>query len=441
MKIAIIGTGYVGLVTGACFASKGHEVICVDVIEDKIKKINRGQSPIFEEGLDDMLSDLVSRNKLYATLNLEHAILKSDLVFICVGTPSKEEAKYDYTYLEQATKDVGLVLKDSDKYKVVVIKSTCTPGTTNDHLKPILEQTSGRKCGKDFGLGFNPEFLREGVAVYDFLNPDRIVIGGIDKKSISMIEAVFTDFNAPILKVDPTTAEMIKIASNSFLAMKISFINEMANIAEKIDCDIKDVAKGIGMDSRISPKFLGAGLGWGGSCFLKDISALYQLSKEISVPSKLLESTIQVNKLQPLRSIELLERALSDHSVKGKKIAILGLAFKPNTDDMREAVSIPIIHELLHKGAEVHAHDPVAIENAKLIFDSSNFYLHEGPEQTLSGAHGCIIVTEWRIYSKLSPRDFINKMKTPIVIDGRRMFNPKKMRSKGINYYGIGLGK
>ncbi len=441
MKISVVGTGYVGLVTGACFASKGHDVICVDVIEDKVKKINRGQSPIFEEGLDDMLHDLVPRKKLRATLNLKEAVLESELIFICVGTPSKEEAQYDYSYLEQATKDVGLALKEADKYKVVVIKSTCTPRTTVDLLKPILQKTSGKKCGKDFGLGFNPEFLREGVAVYDFMNPDRIVIGGINQKAIDLIELAFKDFSAPILNVDPTTAEMIKIASNSFLAMKISFINEMANMVEKIGCDIIDVARGIGMDSRISPKFLGAGLGWGGSCFPKDVSALYQLSKEVGVPSQVLDATISVNKLQPLRSIELLEAALDDKMVKDKKIAVLGLSFKPNTDDMREAVSIPIITSLLSKGAKVHAHDPVAMENAKVIFNSPNLFLEEDPIQALKDADGCIIVTEWRIYGQLSPKTFVGVMKTPIVIDGRRMFDPKKMRNKGVKYSGIGLGK
>lgn len=441
MKIAVIGTGYVGLVAGACFASKAHDVICVDVIKEKVDKINRGISPIFEEGLEDMLHDLVPRKKLRATLNLKKAVLESELIFISVGTPSKDEAKFDYTYLEQATKDVGLALKEADDYKVVVIKSTCIPGTTINLLKPILEQMSGKKCGKDFGLGFSPEFLREGVAVYDFMNPDRIVIGGVDDKSIEMIESVFINFNSPIMNTDPTTAEMIKITSNSFLAMKISFINEMANIAEKIGSDIKDIAKGIGMDSRISPKFLGAGLGWGGSCFPKDVSALCQQTKEVGVPSLMLESTIAVNKKQPLRSIELLEEALEDNTVKGKKIAVLGLAFKPNTDDMREAVSIPIINSLLDKGAKVHAHDPAAMKNAKEIFDSPNLFLEEDPIQALSDAEGCILVTEWRIYGQLSPKTFKGAMKTPILIDGRRLFDSKKMRTRGIKYFGIGLGK
>ncbi len=441
MKIAIIGTGYVGLVTGACFASKGHDVICVDVIEEKVSKINEGIAPIYEEGLDELLKELVPKKKLKATLNAKDAVMLSELIIICVGTPSKDEAIFDYTYLEEATKNVGLALKESDDYKVVVIKSTCSPGTTLNLIKPILEETSGKESGEDFGLGFNPEFLREGVAVEDFLNPDRIVIGGIDERSIKSIRTVFEDFDSPILEVDPTTAEMIKITSNSFLAMKISFINEIANITEKIGSDIQDVAKGMGLDHRISDKFLRAGLGWGGSCFPKDISALYHQSKEVGVPSKLLESTIAANKKQPLRAVEILKSALEDRSFEGKKIVILGLAFKPDTDDMRDAVSIPIINHLLDKDAIIYATDPIAIENAKGYLDHSNLHFVKDPAEALEDADACILVTEWKKFALLTPKIFAESMKTPILIDGRRFFDPAKMRAEGVIYYGIGLGK
>ena len=441
MKLAIIGTGYVGLVTGACFASKGYDVICVDIVADKVRTINEGKSPIFEKGLDEMLKDLVSKKKLQATLDIKNAVTESDLIFICVGTPTTADGQFNYSYLKQAAKQIGSILKETNEYKVIIIKSTCTPGTTSNVILPILEEASGKKVGEGFGLGFNPEFLREGVAVEDFFNPDRIVIGGEDTKSIDKIRSVYEDFNSLILEVDPTTAEMIKIASNSFLAMKISFINEMANIAEKIGSDIKNIATGIGLDHRISDKFLRAGLGWGGSCFPKDVRALYQQSKELGVPSKLIDATIQVNKKQPLRSVEMLEEELKGSSLKGKKIVILGLAFKPDTDDMREAVSIPIINGLLEKKAIVHVHDPAALENAKIIFDNKNFHYELNPVNALTNADGCILVTEWKEYARITPEEFVSLMKTPIVIDGRRFYDPKKMREAGVRYLGIGLGK
>lgn len=296
MKIAMIGTGYVGLVTGTCFASKGHNVICVDVIEDKIKKINEGIAPIFEEGLDEMLQTMVSKGSIKATLNMSEAIAESELIYICVGTPTREDGAYDYTFLKDATQKIGEELSKTDQYKVIAVKSTCSPGTTVNLVKPILEETSQKIAGKDFGLGMNPEFLREGVAIRDFLEPDRIVIGGIDKKSQEMIGKSYKDLDSPILYVDPTSAEMIKIAANSFLAMKISFINELANISEKIGTDIIDIAKGIGMDDRISDKFLRAGLGYGGSCITGDDFILLGNSTPEIATSKELYEKFQFNK-------------------------------------------------------------------------------------------------------------------------------------------------
>ncbi len=441
MKIAIIGTGYVGLVTGTCFASKGHNIICVDVIEDKINKINKGNAPIFEEGLDEMLQTMVSKGNLKATLNMSEAIAVSELIYICVGTPTREDGAYDYTFLKDAAQKIGEELEKTNQYKVIAVKSTCSPGTTLNLVKPILEETSHKIAGKDFGLGMNPEFLREGVAIRDFLEPDRIVIGGIDKMSQEIIGKSYKGLDSPILYVDPTSAEMIKIASNSFLAMKISFINEIANIAEKIGTDIIDIAKGIGMDDRISDKFLRAGLGYGGSCFRKDIRALYHQSVEMNVPSDLLKATMQVNEAQPFRAAEILTEEMEDRSLEDKKIAILGIAFKPETDDVREAVSITLINHLLDKGAKVFATDPKAIDNVKEIISHENLTLSNKIEDILIGADACILVTEWKEYLELTPELFRKYMKNPLIIDGRRALDYEKFREKGIIFRSIGLGK
>ena len=441
MNIAVIGTGYVGLVTGTCFASKGHDVICVDVIEEKILKINQGIAPIYEEGLDEMLKTVVSEKKLKATLSMSDAITNSELIYICVGTPSKEDGTYDYVYLRDASQKIGEELKEIDDYKVVVVKSTCSPGTTMNLVKPILEETSQKNAGKDFGLGMNPEFLREGVAIGDFLNPDRIVIGGIDEQSQRIVAKSYHGFESPFLYVDTTTAEMIKIASNSFLAMKISFINEIANIAEKIGSDIEEIAQGVGMDDRISSRFLRAGLGYGGSCFTKDIRALHRQSVEMGVPSDLLKATMKVNEAQPLRAAEILIEEMDDRSLENKKIGILGLAFKPDTDDVREAVSITLIDYLLNRGAKVFATDPIALENFKEIISHKNLTLTSKVEDVLTDSDACILVTEWKEFLDLSPELFKKLMKTPLVVDGRRSLDSEKFKDKGVNFKSIGLGK
>ena len=280
MKIAIIGTGYGGLVTGTCFAKKGHDVTCVDVIQEKVDMINQAIPPIYEEGLEELLKQVVEEGKLKATLNFKEAIQMSEIIFICVGTPSFSNGLLDDKYVRSAATSIAQAFEEGQEYKVVVVKSTCNPGTTTDIVKPILEKNSKLTFGKDFGVGMNPEFLREGVALKDFLAPDRIVIGGNDERSQQLIAKTYEGFEAPILQVDSTTAEIIKLASNSFLAMKISFINEIANIAEKIGSDVSSIAQGVGMDERISNKFLRAGLGYGGSCFPKDDSALNQKSKD-----------------------------------------------------------------------------------------------------------------------------------------------------------------
>ncbi|MHA1866525.1 UDP-glucose 6-dehydrogenase [Candidatus Pacearchaeota archaeon] len=441
MNIAVIGTGYVGLVTGTCFASRGHKVTCVDVIPEKVEKINKGIPPIYEKDLDRMLKEVVEKGNLKATLNLSEAVAKSEIIYICVGTPSLPDGSMDYIYVKEAAKGIARELTEADEFKVIVVKSTCVPGTTDEIGKTIIEKESGKKLNVDFGLGMNPEFLREGVAINDFLYPDRIVIGGSNRETQNIIAKCYDEFNAPILFTDNTAAEMIKYASNSFLAMKISFINEMANLAEKFGIDIKDVAKGVGMDHRISGKFLRAGAGFGGSCFPKDVSALYVRSKELDQPSMLLEATLAVNKKQPLRLIDLLKKGLESEDIKGKTIGLLGLAFKPDTDDMREAPSLILINKLLEEGVTIKATDPVALENAKKEIAHEKLIYCENMEDAVKETDAVILITEWKEFRDLSAEFFIQKMKNPVVIDGRRAFDYKEFREKGVKILAIGLGK
>jgi len=322
-----------------------------------------------------------------------------------------------------------------------VVKSTVIPGTTENIVKPILEESSGKRCGTDFGLCMNPEFLREGSALHDTFNPDRIVIGEYDKKSGDILEALYREFYAekmpPIIRTTPVNAELIKYANNAFLATKISFINTIANICDRIPgADVTVVAKGIGLDKRIGPLFLNAGLGYGGSCLPKDLRALIQYSKNLGYEPKLLEAVESVNNSQPQRAIELCKKLLGE--LRGKRVAILGLAFKPNTDDIREAPSITIIRQLLKEGARVVAYDPVAIPNAKAIFKDDIEYASSAIE-CLKNADCCILVTEWEEFKKLKPEDFIQNMRTPILLDGRRLFDPEEF-SRKIRFMAIGLG-
>ena len=440
MNIGIIGTGYVGLVTGVCFASKGHKVLCADVIPEKIELINKGKSPIFEEGLEDLLQEVLKNQLLEATTDVDYVIENSDVVFICVGTPSLADGSMNYEYVEEASRNIGRVLKKQQKFKVVIVKSTCIPGTTSNHVGPIIEETSGMKVRFGFGLGMNPEFLREGVAVNDFLYPDRVVIGVSDDNTKDIMMKCYDGFIAPFVLVDPTSAEMIKYAANTFLATKISFFNEMANLAEKFGADISVVTEAVGMDHRISEKFMNAGIGWGGSCFPKDIRALVHKSKEFGISSKLLQAAYDINEAQPFEAVRLLKEELGDEKLKGKRIAVLGLAFKPNTDDMREAPSIPIINLLLKEGANVLATDPIALEEAKHLLHHKNLEFVITAEDAITDSDACILVTEWSDYRHLRAEFFKEKMKNPIVIDGRRAFDYKKMRERGIRYRGIGLG-
>ncbi|MDP7282070.1 MAG: UDP-glucose/GDP-mannose dehydrogenase family protein [Candidatus Undinarchaeales archaeon] len=427
MKIAVIGTGYVGLITGVGLASKGHQVSCVDVIEKKVDQINKGIPPIYEEDLEEMLKDVLKKGKFNATLDAKQAILDSDVTFICVGTPSKDDGSIDLSYVETAAKSIGEALKEKDGYSVVIMKSTVLPGTTEKVLIPALEKESGKKAGEDFGVCMTPEFLREGKAIEDFLNPDRVIVGQVNDKAGNVAKRLHETKDRPFLRTNLRTAEMIKYASNAFLATKISFINEIGNICKELDINTIQVARGMGMDHRISPHFLRPGAGFGGSCFPKDVEALIHQSKdELKYNPEIIQSAMSLNEKQPLRLVELAERKIGE--LKGKTVAILGLAFKSGTDDMRESRAVPVINALLEKGVTIHAYDPKASENAKKIFGDKISY-EASINDALKDADFCMIVTEWSEFKNI---DF-SAMKEKIVFDGRNILESRD----GIDYNGL----
>lgn len=433
VRIGVIGTGYVGLVTGASFANIGFEVMCLDVVEKKVNMINQAIPPIFENGLQDLLTDVVKERKLLtATLNRRETLERSDVIFIALPTPSSADGSIDLTYIKSEVEELGKELRTMDGYKTFVVKSTVIPGTTKNVVLPLLEKYSGKKAGIDFGLAMNPEFLMEGLAISNFQKPDRVVIGAIDDRSFNEVKKLYLSFNCEIQQTTTSGAEMIKYAANSFLATKISYINEIANICEELGIDVSEVAYGLGLDERISPKFLRAGLGFGGSCFPKDVKALYALSKDLNRTSKILSAVLGINELQPMRAIQLLEGLMD---IKGKRVALLGLAFKPDTDDMREAPSIVIANELLSKGAVVVAYDPIAKDTAMAVLP--NITHSNSAEEALKDADAVIVVTEWKEFNNLSSKDFAI-MRGNNIIDGRRVLDWKELINNGFNVKVIG---
>jgi UDPglucose 6-dehydrogenase len=441
-KISIIGVGYVGLCTAVGLASKGYSVVACDIDAEKISKINQGVPPFFEPGLQEKLSESIKNGNLKGLVNdTDRAIAETDFTYVAVGTPSKEDGSIDLKYIESAAANIGKALKQKNSYHITIIKSTVVPGTTLDVVKPILERESGKICGKDFGLCMNPEFLRQGSAFEDTLNADRVVIGSYDQQAGDKLEELYRDFYSthlpPIIRTGLSTAELIKYASNAMLATKISFINTIANICEKIPgADVKDVALAMGLDKRIGPLFLDAGLGYGGSCFPKDVKALIACSRASGYVPELLDSVEHVNRAQPLKAVAFAKQMLG--WLKEKRFAVLGLAFKPDTDDMREARVIPIIRALQAQGANITAYDPVATNTAKAIFKDTIKYAASAKE-CLKGADCAIIVTEWPEFKTLTPQDFISLMNQPILIDGRRIYNPNDFGKK-IRFAAIGLG-
>ena len=427
MRISVVGNGYVGLATAVGLAGNGNQVVCIDNNPGKVELINQGKAPIYENGLDDLITSCVVKLRTLRASADYNDIAATDITFLCVGTYSSSCGGTDFTQIAQAAEETGKVIAKKNGYHVVAVKSTVAPGTTERVIIPLLERASGKKIGKDIGVAVNPEFLEEGKAVDCFLNPDRIVIGEYDNKSGDTVELLYRDFTAPIIRTTMATAEMIKYASNAFLAAKISFANEIGNICKKMGIDFYDVAQAIGHDPRIGRKFLNAGAGFGGSCLPKDIEALIDSAGKSGYEANLLQSILELNREQPSRLVDTAEGVIG--SLKGKTVAVLGLAFKPNTDDMRDAPSIRVIVSLLEKGASVRAYDPLAMDNARQVLPQSITYC-ENAAQALETADCVLIVTEWDEFK----RDSLYNGK--VVIDGRRVLDPR--RAKDIcDYHGI----
>ncbi len=416
MKISIMGTGYVGLCTGIGFAVKGKDVICVDIDRGKVERINRGESPMYEPGLDRNLRAALKGGRLKATTDIRGAITNSKVTFISVGTPSRDDGSIDLKYIEQASRDIGSALRGKQEWHVVVVKSTVVPGTTEGLVRKTLEGSSGKKAGRGFGLCMNPEFLREGRALEDFLNPDRIVIGELDRKSGDAVAGLYRGFRSPVMRTGIKTAEMIKYASNALLATKISFINETGNICKKLGIDTYEVARGMGMDRRISGHFLNAGLGYGGSCFPKDVAAIAAKGRELGCGTRLLDSVKAVNDKQPEVFLRLLEEKAGP--VQGRAVAVLGLAFKPDSDDIRESRSIPLIRALKGRGARVVAYDPKAMGNMKGVFPDIEYAQSAG--EAIGKGEIVLIATGWEEFR--DPGLYGSKT----VIDGRNIFKDGK---------------
>ncbi|WNF22238.1 UDP-glucose/GDP-mannose dehydrogenase family protein [Mesobacillus jeotgali] len=430
MKVAVLGTGYVGLSTGVCLAEIGHEVVCIDVDERKIDLLKEGKSPIYEPRLEELLIKNSTEGRLAFTTFHQQGLREADIIIIAVGTPQSDDGRADLSYLEQAAKDLAEhIVRDC----VVVVKSTVPVGT-NEYVKQLL--LGQLKSNVEIKMVSNPEFLRQGSAIEDTLKADRIIIGSDDVSASEKIQEMYRPLNVPFLLTDVRSAEIIKYASNAFLATKISFINAIANLCEAAGADVEDVAKGMGFDKRVGSAFLNAGIGYGGSCFPKDVKALLHTSRELGVPFSLLEETISINEHQQ----ELLvDKALKRFgTLNGKKIAMLGLSFKPNTDDMREAPSIKIARSLTASGAEVAAFDPVAASNARKVIGDIITYVDSAVEAA-KDADALFVVTEWEEFKQHDVAALLDVMKQPIIFDGRNCLDEAALKAcKTIEYYPVG---
>ncbi len=429
MNIAVIGTGYVGLVTGSVFSDLGNDVICVDKDSNRIEQLSQGKIPFYEPGLEELVKRNMEDHRLSFTTDLPSAVKKSDVIFIAVGTPSKANGETDLSQVENAAKGIGHAL---DRYKVIVNKSTVPVGTVNI-VKNIIEKV--RKNNVKFEVVSNPEFLREGSAIQDMLSPDRIVIGAPTQQVALKLLELYASLGCPMLITDVESAELIKYASNAFLAMKISFANAIADLCERTGADVVHVINGMGHDKRIGHHHLQPGLGYGGSCFPKDVDSLIQTARKFDYNFSLLQSAADINRERIERFINNVESVVE--SIENKTFALLGLSFKPDTDDMREAKSIEVIDQLLKRKAKIRAYDPAAIENAKKIFGKKVYYAKNAYDAA-KDADCTILLTEWREFKLLNMERLRDAMKTPIFFDGRNLYSPDRMKKIGFKYYGIG---
>jgi len=432
-KIGIIGAGYVGLTTALGFSDLGYMVMVFDIDNKKIERLKKGDIPFYEPLLSNILKKNLNKNFFVTNTYNKLVSFEPKFIFITVGTPSNSDGSINLEYVKKASKEIGELIKVLDGYVVVIVKSTVVPGTTVGMVKKTIEERSRKVAGKDFGISMNPEFLKEGTAFNDFMNPDKIVIGVEDELTKSLMLELYNVFDKKIPRIvtDITTAEMIKYAQNSFLATKISFINEIANMCELFGVDINVVSYAIGLDKRIGPEFLRAGVGFGGSCFPKDVKAIIQHSKKRGYEPILLESVIKVNEAQPYRAINLIKRHYT--TLNGLKVGLLGLSFKPNTDDIREAPSIKIARKLVDEGADVYVYDPIAMENFKKVFGNTVKYA-ESSDDLLKRVKVAVLVTEWDMFKKI---DFFSYKNLELLVDGRRIYDPKKLPD-WITYCGIG---
>src|SRR5256714_3677410 len=431
MHIAVIGSGYVGLVTGACFAEFGVDVICVDVAADKIERLTRGESPIYEPGLQELIKKNLQAGRLSFTTDIASAIKQSLVVFIAVGTPPRADGAADLSFVESAARSVA---EHMDSYKVIVTKSTVPVGT-GKHLMSVISRD--QTTAVEFSVISNPEFLREGAAIGDFMRPDRVVIGGSDPEAIAIMRDLYRPLyliETPFVITSLEGAELIKYAANAFLATKISFINEIANLCERVGCDVHEVARAIGMDRRIGSKFLHPGPGFGGSCFPKDTRALAAIGREFSSPLRIVDAVVEVNERQRLSMVPKIETLAG--GLAGKRIAVLGLAFKPETDDMRDAPSVEIIRGLIHRGATVSAYDPVARQEAQKIIPEIEFA--EDEYVAAAGADVLVFMTEWNQFRALDMERIRSLMRVPRIADLRNIYEPADVRNLGFEYVGVG---
>ncbi|MCP4229879.1 MAG: UDP-glucose/GDP-mannose dehydrogenase family protein [bacterium] len=428
MKISVMGTGYVGLVTGTCFADLGNDVICADIDEDKIATLKRGESPIYEPRLTEMMQMNAKMGRLRFTTDIEEAVKASKVIFVAVGTPPGPEGEADLSQVHAVAEAVG---KAMDGYRVVVNKSTVPVGTGFSVRKTIA---GNQPKEIDFDVVSNPEFLREGSAIYDFMQPDRIVVGCTNREAGEKIAALYAPLNADIIITDIVSAELIKYASNAFLSLKISFINEIANICDSVGADIKEVVNGVGKDSRINPAFFGAGIGYGGSCFPKDTLALIDIARNAGCDMKTIKAAVEVNAEQRAVFVARMEEVLGD--LKGKKIAVWGLSFKPNTDDLRESPAFDVIGLLRDKGAVVTAYDPITSESA--ASELPGVQIAADAYTALEGAEALVVATDWNMFKEAELKRMKKLMARPLVFDGRNIYDPEKLRAAGFEYYGVG---